>query len=71
MRSLPLHHSQRIHSENDKGQYFTDFFLVPNYEFISQILKIGSDVRVIYPESLRIKVIDVLKKALSNYDSNM
>ena len=67
MRSLPLHHSQKIHSENEKGQFFVDFFLIPNYEFTSQILKIGNQVEVIYPEALRVKVADILRKALGRY----
>lgn len=69
MDSLPLHHSQRIHSENEKGQFFADFFLVPNYEFTSQILKIGNQVEVVYPEEFRIKVISILKKTLDKYES--
>ncbi len=62
MESLPLHHSQVIHTKNENGQYFVDFFLVPNYEFITQILKIGDEAVVIYPENLKLKI----KKALNN-----
>jgi predicted DNA-binding transcriptional regulator YafY len=67
MRSLPLHQSQVIHSENEKGQYFVDFHLISNYEFETQILKIGHEVEVIYPESLRIKIRNILKSALNKY----
>ena len=67
MRSLPLHTSQVIHSKNSKGQYFVDFHLIPNYEFETQILKIANEVEIIYPESLRIKIISLLKDTLSNY----
>ena len=67
MKSLPLHHSQVIHSENEKGQYFVDFLLVYNYEFITQILKMGSEVEVIYPESLRLEIKNILNNSLKKY----
>jgi predicted DNA-binding transcriptional regulator YafY len=67
MKSLPLHHSQIIHSENENQQYFVDFFLIPNYEFISQILKIGEEAEVIYPNDLRTSIKNVLKASLNKY----
>ena len=62
MKSLPLHHSQIIHSENENGQFFVDFHLITNYEFTTQILKIGNEVEVIYPPELR----DEIKKRNQN-----
>lgn len=67
MRTLPLHSSQVIHSENIKGQFFVDFHLIPNYEFETQILKIANEVEVIYPENLRVKIITLLKSTLKKY----
>ena len=67
MNSLPLHHSQKIHTENEKGQYFVDFFLIPNYEFMTQILKIGFEVEVIYPTELRNEIKNILQAALKKY----
>ena len=67
MRSLPLHHSQNIHTENDKGEFFVDFFLSPNYEFLTQILKIGNEVEVIYPPELRDEIKNTLTKTLNKY----
>jgi predicted DNA-binding transcriptional regulator YafY len=68
MRSLPLHHSQIIHTENEKGQYFVDFFLIPNYEFMTQILKIGSEAEIIYPPELRDEIKNTLTKTLKKYN---
>jgi predicted DNA-binding transcriptional regulator YafY len=68
MTSLPLHPSQKIHSKNEKGKSFVDFHLIPNYEFESQLLKIVNEAEVIYPESLRNKIITLLKNALRNYE---
>ena len=67
MKSLPLHHSQLIHSENEKGQYFVDFFLTPNYEFTTQILKIGDEAEVIYPNELRTTIKNILSDSLKKY----
>jgi len=67
MRSLPLHHSQNIHTENDKGEFFVDFFLIPNYEFTTQILKIGNEVEVIYPPELRDEIKNILTDSLKKY----
>jgi len=68
MQSLPLHHSQIIHSKNEKGQSFVDFFLIPNYEFITQILKITNETEVIYPEKLKLEIKRILKKSLDKYN---
>lgn len=68
MKSLPLHHSQVIHSENDKGQCFVDFFLIPNYEFMTQILKIGEEAEVIYPIELKKEIKNVLTRTLEKYN---
>ena len=67
MKSLPLHHSQMIHSENEKRQFFVDFFLIPNYEFMTQILKIGDEVEVIYPPELRDEIKSIIIKSLKKY----
>ncbi len=67
MESLPIHHSQVIHSKNDKGQYFVDFFLVPNYEFITQILKIGDEAVVLEPMELKEKIKQTLKNTFDRY----
>ncbi len=67
MKSLPLHHSQIIHSENENGQCFVDFLLAPNYEFMTQILKIGNEVEVIYPNELRTTIKNILSDSLKKY----
>jgi len=68
MRSLPIHHSQVIHdTKNEEGQHFVDFFLVPNYEFKSQVLKMGVEAVVISPETLKVEIKGMLKAALKQY----
>jgi predicted DNA-binding transcriptional regulator YafY len=67
LRSLPIHHSQVIHSKNEKGQYLVDFFLFPNYEFKSQILKMGSDVLVVSTEKLKTDIETILRSTMERY----
>ncbi len=52
LKSLPLHHSQRL--INDNGNY-ADFelFLSPTYDFVMRLLHVGAMIEVISPESLR------------------
>ncbi|MDE6653938.1 MAG: WYL domain-containing protein, partial [Muribaculaceae bacterium] len=52
LKSLPLHHSQRL--IEDTGEY-ADFelYLVPTYDFVMKLLQVGSMVEVIEPAHLR------------------
>jgi predicted DNA-binding transcriptional regulator YafY len=67
MRSLPLHFSQVIHPKNEQNKHQVDFFLTPNYEFKTQILKIGSEVKVLAPDYLREEIKEMLIATLNNY----
>lgn len=68
MRNLPIHHSQVIHSKNEYGQYFVDFYLVPNYEFKTQVLKMSANAVVISPLSLKEEIKQLLKVTLERYN---
>lgn len=52
LKSLPLHHSQRLIEDN--GQY-ADFelYLVPTYDFIMKLLQAGAMLEVMHPTELR------------------
>ena len=52
MKSLPLHHSQKL--LEDAGEY-ADFelFLAPTFDFIMKLLSAGAMIEVISPSSLR------------------
>ena len=52
MKSLPLHHSQKLLEDN--GEY-ADFelFLAPTFDFIMKLLSAGAMIEVISPASLR------------------
>jgi predicted DNA-binding transcriptional regulator YafY len=67
MRSLPLHHSQVIHPINKEGKHRVGFFLIPNYEFMTQILKMGDEAVVISPEKLKNEIKDILASLMEKY----
>ncbi len=52
LKSLPLHHSQRLIEDN--GEY-ADFelYLAPTYDFVMKLLQVGAMIEVISPLSLR------------------
>lgn len=52
LKSLPLHHSQRLIEDNSKYVDF-DFYLAPTYDFIMKLLRVGAMIEVISPMSLR------------------
>ncbi len=55
LKSLPMHHSQRM--IEDCGEY-ADFelFLAPTYDFVMKLLQVGAMVEVISPTHLRKKM---------------
>jgi predicted DNA-binding transcriptional regulator YafY len=57
IKSLPLHHSQRIVSENEK-ECVIELFMSPTYDFIMELLCIGQEVKVLEPESGKTGQID-------------
>ena len=52
LKSLPIHHSQRLIEDN--GEY-ADFelFLAPTYDFVLKLLHVGAMIEVIQPATLR------------------
>ena len=67
MRSLPLHNSQIIYPKDKNNKHKVEFLVYPNYEFKSQILKIGDAVEVLEPKFLRDEIVKILKKTLKKY----
>lgn len=68
LKSLPLHESQVIHPINQQQKHQVDFYIYPNYEFKTQILKIGYEVEVLSPKYLRDEIVQMLKSTLKNYN---
>jgi predicted DNA-binding transcriptional regulator YafY len=66
IKSLPLHHSQKVVSENEK-ECVIELFMSPTYDFIMELLSIGQEVKVLEPESLEKEIVKRLKDTLKQY----
>ena len=66
IKDLPLHRSQKLIEEKEDEDIFS-FFLIPTFEFTSQILGLSGSARVISPESYRDEIIKLHKEALDRY----
>lgn len=60
-------HGQQTGRFDDKGFYILEFDYNQDPELVMDILKHGSEVEVLAPASLKSKVVNELKKALSKY----
>ena len=68
LKTRTIHHSQKLKVETTKESVF-EFFLIPNYEFMSFLLSCAGEIKIIKPESLKLEYASRLKKAL-NINSN-
>jgi len=68
LRSLPLQHSQKIDPIGENRKHKVTFFLIPNYEFKTQILKMGDYAELISPVELRGEIKRMLENSLENYE---
>lgn len=65
IRTLPLHSSQKIISENN-DKIIISLNIVPTYDFEREILSYGSRVKIIQPESLKKRIKNELEKMLED-----
>jgi proteasome accessory factor B len=68
IKSLPLHHSQKVLLERITYTTF-QLTLVITEELVSELLSFGKDIKVLKPQSLRKTIIHHLKSNLENYSS--
>jgi predicted DNA-binding transcriptional regulator YafY len=66
IKTLPLHHSQKIVKENAKEVQAT-VFVIPNYEFLQKLMMLGDTVKVLKPKELVSELKNILKSALKQY----
>jgi predicted DNA-binding transcriptional regulator YafY len=66
LRTLPLHHSQRVADVTDD---YTDFMLDirPTPDFIGELLKYDRGLEVLSPPELRLKICKTLEEMLNRY----
>jgi predicted DNA-binding transcriptional regulator YafY len=68
LRSLPLHKSQICIDGLDGEWGKAIFYIKPNYEFETQVLKMANMVEILEPVWLRLKIKKVIKKMMKNYE---
>ncbi|UFK98273.1 helix-turn-helix transcriptional regulator [Kaistella faecalis] len=66
IKSLPLHHSQRVVKE-ENGRTLFSYYLVPTYDFRQEILSHGQRVEVLSPPTLRAEIERDLRAAAQQY----
>ena len=66
LRTLPIHSSQEEYEQNDAYSFFR-FPMVPSYEFMQELRKYGSAIKVISPESLKNEFIDEAESLYTIY----
>lgn len=66
LRSLTLHQTQKEVERNDEYSIFT-LRLRPTYDFLQEILSMGSDIEVLEPESFRGDIREIAKQMWNKY----
>lgn len=62
VKSLPLHHSQKVLEDNDK-EYKIELRLVPTYDFYQELLTHADRLRIESPENVKKEYLVFLEKA--------
>ena len=65
IKSVPLHHSQKIVRE-DANQVVFSLFIVPTHDFKMELMSYGSSVLNIKPERVKNEIINDYKNALKH-----
>ena len=69
LKSLPLHHSQKLLAEKDDYADF-ELHIAPTYDFIMRLFQMGYLVEVISPASLRATMKEWSSKIYGLYRTN-
>lgn len=64
----PLHHSQCVVQSNE-GSSILEYYLIPNFEFEAEIMRLAHSIEVLEPTELRTSIIKKLKSALNFYQT--
>lgn len=67
IKSLPLHHSQKIVKEDEDKVVFS-LFVVPTHDFKMELMSYGSSLLNIKPDRLKNEMIKELKKTSKQFD---
>ena len=64
VKSLPIHHSQKVVIDND-SEYRIELTLAPTYDFYQELLTHTGRMKIISPENVRVKYFELLNSAKS------
>lgn len=67
LESLPLHHSQKIEMAADGEYGRVTYYLIPNYEFKIEILKMNAMAEVLEPKWLRQEIAEMVFQMAAHY----
>ena len=68
VETKPLHHSQQVITRNDDGSIIFEIKVQLNFELERELLGFGASLKVLAPEKLRKKIIQIIKKQNILYD---
>lgn len=66
LKTLPLHHSQKVEEETDQHVLFS-YWLRPSFDFTQEILSHGADVEVLEPASVRQEIVQIIASQFKAY----
>lgn len=69
IKSLPLHTSQKVISEN-ATECVIELYMSPTYDFVMELLSIGKEVKVLEPKTLQDEMKRKLSEALNRYNED-
>lgn len=67
IKTLPLHYSQKVISE-DENECVIELYMSPTYDFVMELLSMGSEIKILEPKSLQEEIKVKLLKTLKQYD---
>ena len=63
VKSLPIHHSQKIIVDNEE-EYQIELTLVPTYDFYQELLTHAERLKIVEPKKVRAKYLEFLRNAI-------
>ena len=64
VKSLPIHHSQKILIDNNE-EYRIELNLIPTYDFYQELLTHAERLKIVEPKTVRIKYLEFLQTAMN------
>ena len=64
VKSLPIHHSQKILIDNQE-EYRIELTLIPTYDFYQELLTHAERLKIVEPKTVRIKYLEFLQTAMN------